>query len=286
MTQRTSWLAAAASVLLLQGAWAHESASHLDETTRTPTVSGWWKGNTHTHTWWSDGDSPPETVASWYRDRGYHFLVLSDHNRMQEGEFWYPVNTEAKKQALKKYIDQFGADWVESREREGVTEIKLKTLDEFRSFFEAKNEFIFIRGMEITDRFEKHPIHLNGVNLEKPIVPQGGSNIPEMLQKNVDAVVEQGRRSGRPMFAHVNHPNFYYAITAEDLIALDHAEGDGFVEMYNGHPGVRNYGDAQHPDMERMWDIVLTKRLIERKTTVMFGIATDDAHEYTAWGVR
>ena len=167
MTQRTSWLAAAASVLLLQGAWAHESASHLDETTRTPTVSGWWKGNTHTHTWWSDGDSPPETVASWYRDRGYHFLVLSDHNRMQEGEFWYPVNTEAKKQALKKYIDQFGADWVESREREGVTEIKLKTLDEFRSFFEAKNEFIFIRGMEITDRFEKHPIHLNGVNLEK-----------------------------------------------------------------------------------------------------------------------
>lgn len=286
MTPKTPWLVTVAFALLVPGVWAHESASHLDETTRTPVVSGWWKGNTHTHTWWSDGDSPPETVASWYRERGYHFLVLSDHNRMQEGEFWYPVNTEPKKQALKTYLDQFGSDWVESREREGVTEIKLKTLDEFRSFFEAKNEFIFIRGMEITDRFEKHPIHMNGVNLEKPIVPQGGANIPEMLQKNVDAVVEQGRRSGRPMFAHVNHPNFFYAITVEDLVALDHAEGDGFVEMYNGHPGVRNDGDAQHPDMERMWDIVLTKRLAERKTTVMFGIATDDAHEYTAWGVR
>jgi hypothetical protein len=286
MIHKKSWLIALVAALVTSVVMAHESASHLDETARTPLVPGWWKGNTHTHTWWSDGDSPPETVAAWYRERGYQFLVLSDHNRMQEGEFWYAVNTEPKKQALKKYIDQFGADWVESRDRDGVTEVKLKTLDEFRSFFEQKDEFIFMRGMEITDRFEKHPIHLNGVNLEKAIVPQGGSNIPEMLQRNIDAVIEQGRRSGRPMFSHVNHPNFYYAITAEDLIALDHPEGDGFVEMYNGHPGVRNYGDEQHPAMERMWDIVLTKRLADRKTTVLFGIATDDAHEYTAWGVR
>lgn len=265
---------------------AHEGNSHHDETSRTPTVPGWWKGNTHTHTWWSDGDSPPESVAAWYRDRGYNFLVLSDHNRMQEGELWYPVNTDPKRLALEAYLAKYGKDWVETRERDGLTEVKLKTLDEFRTFFEAKDQFIFIRGMEITDRFETHPVHLNGVNLEKVIVPQGGSSIPEMLQKNVDAVVEQGRRSGRPMFAHVNHPNFFYAITAEDMIALDVANGDGFFEMYNGHSGVRNYGDAFHPTMERMWDIVLTKRLAERKTTPLLGIATDDAHQYTSWGLR
>lgn len=40
----------------------------------------WWRGNTHTHTAESDGDSPPEVVAAWYRDHGYQFLVLSDHN--------------------------------------------------------------------------------------------------------------------------------------------------------------------------------------------------------------
>ncbi len=67
---------------------AHEVTSQQDETTRTPVVPGWWKGNTHTHTWWSDGDSPPESVSAWYRERGYNFLVLSDHNRMQKGEFW------------------------------------------------------------------------------------------------------------------------------------------------------------------------------------------------------
>jgi hypothetical protein len=40
----------------------------------------WWKGNTHTHTLESDGDSPPMTVATWYKNHGYNFLVLSDHN--------------------------------------------------------------------------------------------------------------------------------------------------------------------------------------------------------------
>lgn len=44
-----------------------------------PTLS-WLKGNTHTHTLESDGDSPPEYVAGWYKEHGYDFLVLSDHN--------------------------------------------------------------------------------------------------------------------------------------------------------------------------------------------------------------
>jgi hypothetical protein len=38
--------------------------------------------------------------------------------------------------------------------------------------------------------------------------------------------------------------------------------------------------------MERMWDIVLAKRIAERKTSVMLGVATDDAHTYTTWGDR
>lgn len=40
----------------------------------------WFKGNTHSHTTESDGDSAPEVVAQWYRSHGYRFLVLSDHN--------------------------------------------------------------------------------------------------------------------------------------------------------------------------------------------------------------
>jgi hypothetical protein len=40
----------------------------------------WYKGNTHTHTLNSDGDTAPDEVARWYREHGYHFLFLTDHN--------------------------------------------------------------------------------------------------------------------------------------------------------------------------------------------------------------
>ena len=35
----------------------------------------WYKGNTHTHTLNSDGDSTPDDVVRWYREHGYQFLV-------------------------------------------------------------------------------------------------------------------------------------------------------------------------------------------------------------------
>src|SRR5688572_9890539 len=40
----------------------------------------WFKGNLHTHTLNSDGDSTPDEVVRWYREHGYDFLVLTDHN--------------------------------------------------------------------------------------------------------------------------------------------------------------------------------------------------------------
>ena len=48
--------------------------------------SGWFKGNLHTHTLWSDGDDYPEMVVDWYKGHGYNFLALSDHNVLQEGQ--------------------------------------------------------------------------------------------------------------------------------------------------------------------------------------------------------
>ena len=53
-----------------------------EATFRVPSCGGcvWVKGNTHTHTLESDGDSDPEVVARWYKEHGYDFLVISDHN--------------------------------------------------------------------------------------------------------------------------------------------------------------------------------------------------------------
>ena len=46
----------------------------------SPADVRWYKGNTHTHTLNSDGDSTPDDVVRWYREHGYQFLVLTDHN--------------------------------------------------------------------------------------------------------------------------------------------------------------------------------------------------------------
>jgi hypothetical protein len=65
-------LAASSAVLAHVGAPSRPQAP-------TPS-SPWFKGNLHTHTLNSDGDSTPDDVVRWYREQGYHFLVLTDHN--------------------------------------------------------------------------------------------------------------------------------------------------------------------------------------------------------------
>jgi hypothetical protein len=39
----------------------------------------WFKGNTHSHTLNSDGDSTPDGVVKWYRESGYNFVFITDH---------------------------------------------------------------------------------------------------------------------------------------------------------------------------------------------------------------
>jgi len=83
------------------------------------------------------------------------------------------------------------------------------------------------------------------------------------------------------MFPHVNHPNFQWAITAEELMQV---RGERFFEVYNGHHEVNNTGDAAHLGMDAMWDAVLTRRLAELGLETMFAVATDDTHHYHTFG--
>ena len=45
----------------------------------------WLKGNLHTHTTLSDGTAPTEEVIEMYRDDGYDFLALTDHDIFNPG---------------------------------------------------------------------------------------------------------------------------------------------------------------------------------------------------------
>lgn len=51
-------------------------------------VSHFYKGNLHTHTSKSDGDSDPESVTRWYRNHGYDFLALTDHDKLVDATIY------------------------------------------------------------------------------------------------------------------------------------------------------------------------------------------------------
>jgi hypothetical protein len=198
-------------------------ASIAQQPTASPgPTAHWYKGNTHTHTLNSDGDSTPEEVVRWYREHRYHFLVLTDHNF-------------------------------------------LTSIDGLNALHGADDRFLVIKGEEVTDKFGDKPIHVNGLNVTRRVPPQGGKSVLETLQRNVNAVRDA---SGVP---HINHPNYEWAITADDLKQV---ENNKLFEIFNGHPYTNNHGGGGVPGLEEVWDIILSSGKL------LFGIAVDDAHTF------
>ncbi len=210
------------------------------------------KGNLHTHSYWSDGNTYPEEVARWYRDHGYQFLAVTDHNILQEGRKTKVV---------------------------GKDTVVLKQLAEYRAEFEKPGAFLILNSEEISDASEKRPVHLNGFNLSKVVKPTGGATTGECTAANVRAIRKALENSQNPEWIMVNHPNFGWGLSTDDLARC----GARFFEVFNGHPSVRNYGDSAHPSTEVMWDRA-NKWRIDNGLPLLLGTATDDAHQYDQYG--
>ncbi len=212
-------LLAAAGYTVITGAQAQTPAA-------SPPAAAqyrWYKGNTHTHTLNSDGDSTPDEVVRWYREHRYHFVVLTDHNFLTD-----------------------------------VTALQ--------ALHGADEKFLVIKGEEVTSSYDRKPLHINGLDVARKVVPaQGGSSVADVLQRNVDAIRDV---DGIP---HINHPNFGWAITADELAAV---RNNRLFEIYNGHPTVNNLGGSGRPGLEQMWDVILTRGIL------LYGIAVDDAHHF------
>ncbi len=243
----------------------------------------WYRGNTHTHSLWSDGNDFPDMITAWYVEAGYDFLALSDHNILSQGEKWMPVTKIQERRhtlgrtTLSKYQKHFGDSWVETRGEGDAQEVRLKNLPELKERFEKPGEFLLIQAEEITDSFEKVQIHINALNLEEVIPPQKGDSVRATMRNNLRAVKAQEERLGKPILTHINHPNFQWSLTAEDLA---HVLEEQFFEVYNGHPAINHEGDPVRPGDERLWDIANTIRLHELQAPPLYGVATDDSHHY------
>ena len=242
----------------------------------------WWKGNLHTHSYWSDGDDFPENIIKWYKDQGYHFLAMSEHNIFAEGEKW--INLRKRRhgsesfQRLTKYST---IEPIAYKVVEGDTLVRLTTFQQYKTHFQEPGRFLLIPSEEITDSYQDKPLHLNATNIKELIEPQHGKTLVEILQNNIDGVIAQRERTKQAMIIHINHPNFGWAMTAQDLISLN---GERFFEVYNGHPAVNNYGDEGRSGTEEMWDEILAAYL-ELGKPCMYGIAVDDSHNYHSQGL-
>src|SRR5262249_15469466 len=141
-----------------------------------------------------------------------------------------------------------------------------------------------------------------------------GESLRETIANNLKAVEQQGKRLQQPTLGHLNHPNFRYAVTAEDMA---HVKEEKFFEVYNGHTDINHLGDrfltkeeeeaaeaaakgakdsdakeeadhghshahgpVHHASVEKMWDIANTIRVAELKQPPLLGIGTDDTHNY------
>jgi hypothetical protein len=140
--------------------------------------------------------------------------------------------------------------------------------------FNKDGEFLILPGEEITDVYPSAegelPIHINALGINRSLSPCHGRDAVEVMQKNISAINDEG---GIPM---VNHPNYRWAITANDVLPV---HSFSLFEFANCGAAVNNSGITSS-DTEEMWDMLLTfgKRL--------WGVASDDSHHFTYFSPR
>lgn len=239
----------------------------------------WYRGNTHTHTLWSDGDDLPESVADWYKRHGYHFLVLSDHNILSRGEKWKTLRADEALPVLEKAEKRWGKGHVQTRVLDGKKQVRLMPLEEVRALLEEPGEFIMIEGLEMTTNPSGYAVHTNPMNVSSMLEVERNSDrtVNEELAFHETLVHSHERDTGNPVFWQANHPNFKFAITGEQLAEARGLEG---VEIMNSSSKCFNLGDGLRPSVERIWDIANTIRLKREGLPPIYGTATDDTHDY------
>jgi hypothetical protein len=199
---------------------------------------------------------------------------------------WPGRTRKAQRQGgLRQVSAHYGESWIETRgdHDTGTFEVRLKPLDEFRSLVEERGRFLLIPGEEISDndRDFRGPVHFNIFNLQETLPPTGLHVVRDAIEGNLRAADEQAQRTGRELLVQLNHPNFLWAIAAEDMAGVAALK---FTEVYNGHPNVHNRGDEHRAGVEEIWDIANSLRISEFALPPIFATATDDSHHYHQLG--
>ncbi len=200
----------------------------------------WFKGNTHAHSLNSDGDVPVDAVVRWYREHGYHFTFVTEH------EFFTDV---APLNGL------FAAG---------------------NRFLVIAGQEVTQRVADPQHTGGVRQVHVNALGTSRLVMPIGerniatGMSIAATYARNGAAI----RAAGGIM--QVNHPNFIWSVPLADMMDLPDST---LFELWNGHPTVYNLGGTDSTGQvmlstEARWDSILSRGKL------VFGVADDDSHSF------
>ncbi len=263
----------------------------------------WYKGQLHTHSQWSDGEGMPESVVAIYKENGYDFFCLSDHNIFQnddlkfsgwgwgktptdksafEGEtsLWKFVNDKKGWASLneahyKQAQEKFGADSVKMKVVDGVTYVRLKTFDELQAQFGEPGKFLLIPGFEQSGTCaDGLSVHMNFINVNKTRGYIRKEHPVETAYENMMAGEALYKDNAEPYLFILNHPQWpYYDISPEVLVKLSQIR---FFELTN-NPLTHGPKIEKAWNPEKYWDVVNAFRVANNKP-ILWGTGSDDAH--------
>lgn len=205
----------------------------------------WYRGNTHTHTNNSDGNSSPDTVVRWYRENGYQFLFVTDHEFNTDVA---PLN--ALLGASERFLVLPGQEVTQWGEDPARSSAHVNSLFTTRVIWPVGNRRC--QG--------------SGCGAHAP----AAMPLAETFATNIAAVRAQNG------IAQVNHPNYRWSVKPEDLAGIP----DGtLLEIWNGQGRINNLGGDNgqgdvRPAAEGYWDILLSAGKI------VWGVGSDDSHDF------
>jgi len=273
----------------------------------------WYKGALHAHSYWSENEGDarafPEQAVAAYRDAGYDFVSLTDHqNAAEDPQKWNMVFT-TRTSVLKRittgtfaaYTNRFPD--AESRPLGPRTMVRYRTADEVRARFGRPGEFLVLPGVEVSRSMRNahttSDLRMNYVNLRGLVAGAKGHpnretfraddwDLDRLLKYTWDETAELAAEQGDPPYLFmVNHPlRPHYDVPPELLVRNPQVR---FFELCSKGT------DATQPPLpgldrggweaDRFWDVVNAFRAQDGQP-LLYGVGADDAYAYPDTGLE
>jgi hypothetical protein len=204
------------------------------------------KGNTHAHTlrsWDSDATKAPnEDVINWYRNNGYNFLAITDHDLEFQPALYNHLQTQ---DFILIAGEEVSSTWIDP---------------------------------ELIDPVNGHDgsifVHVTALCTDEVPIMGRHFQLPDTVETALgDAVARINAVPGTVPI--ISHPNLDRAIHVSDMLNV---AGVKLFEVANQDEDARNMGyvrnGIEYPSTDEMWDEILSAG------REMYGLAADDAHDF------